>query len=103
MASVDGVGAIVGGGDPQALGLGSLGRRGGRVCVVDDEPSISRSSRSLTIAERVADLHDELGAIQTLLDIGARFNLTGWVAVIRRWTVRRARCLEDRTVGLEPR
>ena len=69
MASV--VGAVVVGGDFQALGIvRSLGRRGVRVCVVDDEPSISRFSRYCTIAERVADLPDELGAIQTLLDVG---------------------------------
>ena len=74
------VGAVVVGGDFQGLGIvRSLGRRGVPVCVVDDEYSISRFSRYCTHFARVADLREERAIINSLLEIGNRLSLQGWV------------------------
>jgi len=74
------VGAVVIGGDYQGLGIvRSLGRQGVPVYVVDDEPSISRYSRYAKKFVRVADLHDHSKAVDSLLEIGKRFALKGWV------------------------
>jgi D-aspartate ligase len=74
------VGALVLGGDFPGLGIvRSIGRRGRPVCVVDDEESISRSSRYCTVAIRVPDLRDEHRAVEALVEIGERFELNGWV------------------------
>jgi predicted ATP-grasp superfamily ATP-dependent carboligase len=74
------VGAIVLGGEFHGLGIArSLGRHGVPVCVIDDEYSISRYSRYVTHAERVPDLRDEAKTIETLLDVGRRNGLDGWV------------------------
>jgi D-aspartate ligase len=73
-------GAIVIGGDYQGLGIvRSLGRRGVPVCVVDDEVSISRFSRYSTFGIRVPNLRDADRAVETLLELGHRYNLNGWV------------------------
>jgi predicted ATP-grasp superfamily ATP-dependent carboligase len=80
-----GAGALVVGGDYQGLGIvRSLGRMGFRVCVVDDEPSIAGFSRYATHSIRVADLHDEETVIETLLAIGRRLGLEGWVVFATR-------------------
>lgn len=74
------VGAVVIGGDYQGLGIvRSLGRQGVPVCVVDDEMSISRVSRYTTHFVKVANLREEQKAIDTLLEVGERLNLSGWV------------------------
>ncbi len=74
------VGAIVIGGDYQGLGIvRSLGRQGIPVCVVDDELSISRYSRYCTKFVKLANLHDERTAVDSLLDLGKRLQLQGWV------------------------
>ena len=74
------VGGVVVGGDFPGLGIvRSLGRRGVPVCVVDDEQSISRFSRYCTVSVRVPDLRDELRTVEALLEVGERFDLTGWV------------------------
>jgi predicted ATP-grasp superfamily ATP-dependent carboligase len=74
------IGALVAGGDYQGLGIvRSLGRRGVPVCVIDDEPSISRFSRFTTRAIRVSDLRDEPSIVATMSEIGDRFGLEGWV------------------------
>jgi D-aspartate ligase len=74
------VGAVVVGGDHQGLGIArSLGRHGVPVCVVDDERSISRFSRFVTHAVQVADLRDERRTVDSVLDIGRRMGLDGWV------------------------
>jgi D-aspartate ligase len=74
------VGAVVIGGDYQGLGIvRSLGRRGIPVCVIDDEYSIARFSRFATHAVRVSDLRAEAPAVQTVLDVGRRLHLDGWV------------------------
>jgi D-aspartate ligase len=74
------VGAVVLGGDFQGLGIvRSLGRRGVPVCVIDDEYSISRFSHYATHAVRVPDLRDETRTVETVLDVGRRLGLEGWV------------------------
>jgi D-aspartate ligase len=73
-------GAVVVGGDYQGLGIArSLGRQGVPVCIVDDELSISRYSRYSTKFVKVANLRDERLTVDSLLEIGKRLNLQGWV------------------------
>jgi D-aspartate ligase len=74
------VGAVVIGGDYQGLGIvRSLGRRGVPVCVVDDEVSISRYSRYSTKFVRLANLHEDRVVVDSLLELGDRLGLNGWV------------------------
>jgi D-aspartate ligase len=74
------VGAVVVGGDYQGLGIvRSLGRRGIPVCVVDDEHSISRFSKYSTKFVKLDDLKDEAVTVASLLDIGSRLGLNGWI------------------------
>ncbi len=74
------VGAVVVGGDYQGLGIvRSLGRQNVPVCVIDDEHSIARFSRYTTHAVAVPDLRDEKRTVDTVLEIGQRLNLEGWV------------------------
>ena len=74
------VGAVVVGGDYQGLGIvRSLGRHGIPVVVVDDEPSIAKYSRYTTQALRVPELRDGPTIVRTMLDIGRRLGLHGWV------------------------
>jgi len=73
-------GGVVIGGDYQGLGIvRSLGRQGIPVCVVDDELSISRYSRYTKKFVRVESLRDERAAVDTLIAIGKRHGLQGWV------------------------
>jgi D-aspartate ligase len=79
------LGAVVVGGDYQGLGIvRSLGRRGFPVCVVDDEPSIARFSRYATHAVRVPDLKHDSVTTETLLTLGQRLRLRGWVLFATR-------------------
>lgn len=74
------LGAIVVGGDYQGLGIvRSLGRQKVPICVIDDERSIARFSRYATHSVAVASLRDERQTIDTMLEIGHRLNLRGWV------------------------
>ena len=74
------VGAIVIGGDYQGLGIvRSLGRRGVPVCVIDDEYSIARFSRYAKSFVSLANLRDERHVVDSLLEIGKRRGLDGWV------------------------
>jgi D-aspartate ligase len=74
------VGAIVVGGCFQGLGIvRSLGRREVPVCIIDDESSISRFSRYATHAVRVANLRDERQTVDTVMEVGRRLGLEGWV------------------------
>jgi predicted ATP-grasp superfamily ATP-dependent carboligase len=74
------VGAVVIGGDYQGLGIvRSLGRRGWRVCVIDDEHSIARFSRWTTHAIKVPDLRSEEATVGELLRTGRALGLDGWV------------------------
>jgi predicted ATP-grasp superfamily ATP-dependent carboligase len=73
-------GAVIIGGDYQGLGIvRSLGRRGVPTCVIDDERSIARFSRYATNAVACKDLRDEHRTVASVLDIGARLGLDGWV------------------------
>ncbi|HUA49267.1 MAG TPA: hypothetical protein VMA77_28785 [Solirubrobacteraceae bacterium] len=74
------VGAVVIGGDYQGLGIiRSLGRRGVPICVVDDEHSIGRYSRYASHAVKVSELRDEDRTVETLMAVGRRLGLAGWV------------------------
>jgi len=73
-------GAVVLGGDYQGLGIiRSLGHQKIPVCVIDDEHSIGRFSRYATQAVRVDDLRHEERIVDTVLEVGRRLNLRGWV------------------------
>jgi D-aspartate ligase len=73
-------GALVIGGDYQGLGIvRSLGRQGVPICVLDDEHSISRFSRYATYGIRVPDLRNTDKALETILEVGRRLDLKGWV------------------------
>ena len=73
-------GALVIGGDYQGLGIArSLGRRGVRVAVLDDEVSIARTSRYVQHSLRVPTLRSTEDTIQALQDASRRFELDGWV------------------------
>jgi len=73
-------GAVVIGGDYQGLGIvRSLGKMGIPICVIDDEHSISRFSRYATHGIQVPDLRQEHAIVETLLDLGRKLDLHGWV------------------------
>lgn len=73
-------GAVVIGGDYQGLAIvRSLGRHGVPTCVVDDERSIARFSRYTTHYERVSELRQDRATVETLLEVGRRRGLDGWV------------------------
>jgi len=74
------VGAVVIGGDYQGLGIvRSLGHHGIPVCIVDDEHSISRFSRYCTQFVKLPSLRDGDITVNSLLDLGERLKLHGWV------------------------
>lgn len=73
-------GAVVIGGDFNGLGIvRSLGRHGIPVCMVDDERSIARFSRYCTHHVRVPDLRDHGQTVDSVMEVGARLGLEGWV------------------------
>jgi D-aspartate ligase len=73
-------GALVIGGDHPGLGIvRSLGQRGIPVCVVDDQLSVSYFSRYKSRFLQVKDLRDERKTVETVLEVGRRFNLRNWV------------------------
>ena len=74
------IGAIVIGGEHPGLGIArSLGRRGIPVCVIDDQHSISQFSKYVTRVVRVKDLRDEHNTVESVLEVGRRYGLEGWV------------------------
>ena len=74
------VGAVVIGGGCQGLGIArSLGRRGIRVCLIDDEISIARASRFVRDTIRVPDLRTERALLDALTVARGRLRLSGWV------------------------
>lgn len=74
------VGALVLGGDYQGLGIiRSLGRHGVPTCIVDDEHSIGRFSRYASHFVKLPSLRDGDIAIDSLLGLGERLKLQGWV------------------------
>ena len=73
-------GAVVVGGDFLGLGIvRSLGRHGVPVCVIDDERSIARFSRFTTLHLKAPDLRDPERAAASLMQLGCRHRLQGWV------------------------
>jgi predicted ATP-grasp superfamily ATP-dependent carboligase len=74
------VGAIVIGGDHPGLAIArSLGRRKIPVCVIDDHHPISTYSRYATRVVRAKNLRDPLKTVDSVLEVGHRFNLRDWV------------------------
>ena len=74
------VGAVVIGGDHPGLGIArSLGRRGIPVYLLDDQFCISQFSRYAARVVKVDDLLDERKAVDSVLEVGRRFNLRDWV------------------------
>jgi D-aspartate ligase len=74
------VGAIVIGGEHPGLGIArSLGRRGIPICVIDDQHSVSQFSKYVTRVARVEDLRDEQNTVESVMDVGQRYGLKGWV------------------------
>jgi D-aspartate ligase len=74
------VGAIIVGGEHPGLGIArSLGRRGIPVCVIDDQHSVSQFSKYVTRVVRVKDLRDEHNAVDSVMEVGQRYGLQGWV------------------------
>jgi len=74
------IGAIVIGGEHPGLGIArSLGRRGITIVVIDDQRSISEFSRYVTRVVRVKDLLDEHNAVESVMEVGQRYGLEGWV------------------------
>jgi predicted ATP-grasp superfamily ATP-dependent carboligase len=74
------VGAIIIGGEHPGLGIArSLGRRGIPICVIDDQHSVSQFSKYVGRTVRVKDLRDEYKTVESLLEVGLRYGLKGWV------------------------
>jgi D-aspartate ligase len=74
------VGAVVIGGEHPGLGIArSLGRRGIPVFVIDDQHSVSKFSRYATRVVRVKDLRDEQKTVDSVMEVGQRHGLKGWV------------------------
>ena len=74
------VGAIVIGGEHPGLGIArSLGRRGIPICVIDDQHSVSQFSKYVTRVVRAKDLRDEHNTVESVLEVGRRYGLKGWV------------------------
>jgi predicted ATP-grasp superfamily ATP-dependent carboligase len=80
------------------------------VCVLDDELSIARFSRYTRRAVRVTDLRDEGRTIETVLALGERLGLKGWVffptreetvAALSRHRDRLGECFRIPTAGWE--
>jgi D-aspartate ligase len=74
------VGAVVIGGEHPGLGIArSLGRRGIPICVIDDQHSVSQFSKYVTRTVRVKDLRDEVKTVESVIEVGQRYGLKGWV------------------------
>lgn len=74
------VGAVVIGGEHPGLGIArSLGRRGIPVVIIDDQHSVSQFSKYATRVVRVKDLRDERKTIDSVMEVGQRYGLKGWV------------------------
>jgi D-aspartate ligase len=74
------VGAIIIGGEHPGLGIArSLGSRGIPTCIIDDQHSVSQFSRYVDRVVRVKDLRDEQNTVESVMEIGQRYGLKGWV------------------------
>jgi predicted ATP-grasp superfamily ATP-dependent carboligase len=73
-------GALVVGGEHPGLAITrSLGRRGIPVVVVDDQVSVSKFSRFAERVVSVGNLLDERKTVDSVLEIGKKLGLDGWV------------------------
>jgi D-aspartate ligase len=82
---VNRVGGLVIGGDYQGLGVvRSLGTKGIPVGILDDEVSIARFSRYAAFSVRVPSLVDPGVAVRSILELGRRRGLQGWVLFATR-------------------
>jgi predicted ATP-grasp superfamily ATP-dependent carboligase len=74
------VGAIVIGGEHPGLGIArSLGRRGIPICLIDDQYSVLQFSKYASRVVLVKDLRDEQKTVDSVLEVGKRYGLKGWV------------------------
>ena len=74
------IGAVVIGGDHPGLAVArSLGRRGIPVIILEDQLSISKFSRFVTRVVRVPDLLDEQKTVDSVMEVGRKYELKGWV------------------------
>jgi D-aspartate ligase len=74
------VGALVIGGDHPGLAIArSLGQRGIPVIVIDDRHSISVYSRYVKHVVKAKDLRDPQKTVESVLEIGRRYDLRDWV------------------------
>ena len=68
------------GGEHPGLGIArSLGRRGIPVFVIDDQHSVSEFSSYVTRVVHVKDLLDEEATVRSVMEVGQRYGLQGWV------------------------
>ena len=80
MSKNEKIGAFVIGGDHPGLAIArSLGARGIPVYVLEDQQSVSVCSRYVTRVVRVPDIRDEQKTVNSVLEVGRRFGLKGWV------------------------
>jgi D-aspartate ligase len=74
------VGAIIVGGEHPGLGIArSLGSRGIPICIIDDQYSVSQFSRYVNQVVTVKDLLNEEDTVESVIEIGQRYGLRGWV------------------------
>lgn len=79
------VGALVVGGDHPGLGVArSLGRREIPVYIVEDQTSVSQFSKYATKVIRVKNIRDEDATVDSVIEIGKRYGLEGWVLIPTR-------------------
>jgi predicted ATP-grasp superfamily ATP-dependent carboligase len=79
------VGAVVVGGDHPGLAVvRSLGRRGIRVVVIEDQRCISSWSRYAERVVLVDDILDERKTVDAVLKVGSALNLQNWVLIPTR-------------------
>src|ERR1700683_3780647 len=73
-------GAVIIGGEHLGLGIArSLGSRGIPICIIDDQHSISQFSRYVNRVVRLKDLRNEENTVESVMEIGQRYGLRGWV------------------------
>jgi D-aspartate ligase len=75
-----GIGALVIGGDHSSLAIArSLGRLGIPVYMLEDQHSIATYSRFADKVIRVQDLRDHEKTVDSVMEVGERLNLQGWI------------------------
>jgi D-aspartate ligase len=80
MSKNEKIGALVIGGDHPGLAIArSLGPRGIPVYILEDQQSVSVVSRYVTRLVRVPDIRDEQKTVDSVLEVGRKYGLKGWV------------------------